>query len=89
MTKYENEVLERLACDVANAWLRQQLDPRAISRLEPHFMRKLDELQGLTRGDNRRCLCLSGRDSGGESHDVLCPAYRESAGKRMATPSER
>lgn len=76
MTKYENEVLERLACDVANAWRRQQAERGVTDRMDPHFMRKLDELEGLTRGNNHRCLCLSGTFSGGESHDVLCPAYR-------------
>lgn len=73
---YEHEVLERLACDIANAWLQQQRDTRVTDRMEPHFVRKLDELQGLTRGDERRCRCLSGRDSGGQHHDIQCPAFK-------------
>jgi hypothetical protein len=74
--KYENEILERLACDIANWWLRQRQDPRVTDRMDPGFARKLDELEGLTRGDDRRCHCLTSRDSLGARHDVQCPAFR-------------
>lgn len=73
--KYENQILERLACDVANWWQTERRDPRVAERMDPGFVRKLDELEGLTRGDNRRCHCLTGRDSAGARHDIQCPAF--------------
>lgn len=75
--KYEGDLIERLACDVANAWGRFRLhEPRLVDRMDPHLVRKLDEFDGLTRGDGRRCVCLTGRDSRGVRHDLRCPAFK-------------
>jgi len=73
---YENDILERLAADVANLWRRQRLDRRVVDAMDPVLVRKLDELDGLTLGDARRCGCLAARDSAGTRHDLQCPAYR-------------
>jgi len=68
---YENRILEA-ACKLSNFWLRQRLDPRVTGHMEPGMHDWLDKLEKLTRGDERRCFCLS-KNSG---HDLMCPARR-------------
>lgn len=72
--------LEKLACEIANAWLRQQRDPRAVDKLDLILVSKLHELHRATRGDGRRCFCLAGRDSAGTVHSLSCPAKRVAGG---------
>lgn len=78
-TKYEHEILERLGCDIAERWRDQRrLNPRIVDAMEPQLVRKLDELDGQTYGDERRCRCLAGKDSDGKHHDPRCGAWRPS-----------
>lgn len=65
-----DSTLEQLACEIANWWLRERINMEG--RMDPNFVRKLNELEVLTRGNERRCFCLS-KNSG---HDIRCPARK-------------
>ena len=65
--------LESIVCQLASWWDRERRDKRITDRLDPSFMRLLDDIEKLTRGDDRRCVCFSFKTSG--QHDIACPAY--------------
>lgn len=76
--------LEDLALRIANAWEHQGrtngLALNGPGHLTAQLVRVLDELDELTRGDERRCYCDTGRRARerGEpgSHDMRCPAAK-------------
>jgi len=60
-----------LACLIANSWRQQRRESRVIDAMDANLVRQLDELDRLTLGAPRRCICLGGRSGG--SHSFDCP----------------
>jgi hypothetical protein len=73
--RYEQELVDDVF-RVAALWQRQRLDPRVTRKMDPAFLRALDEIEKKTRGDDRRCECLAFKDSKGAYHDAACPARK-------------
>lgn len=69
-----NERIVGLACSASNLWFRQRQDDRIVGKMDPLFVRLLDEVESATRGDVRRCECLAFKKGGGKHHDLQCPA---------------
>jgi len=67
-----NDDIAKVACRIANLWQQQRLDRDLIKRLDSRLVRDLDMLEEVTRGDERRCVCLAGKL--GSVHDNQCPA---------------
>ena len=62
-----------VAHKIAVHWHRDRIHYAAeLRKLPQQIQSLLDDLEKMTRGDDRRCFCLS-RSSG---HDMQCPARK-------------
>lgn len=72
-----DDTLRELACSVSESWKRFRMHEAAtLGGMDPLLVSQLDELEKTTRGDVRRCFCLTYRDSGGKRHDIQCSAWK-------------
>lgn len=70
--------VDQIVLALANEWLR--MDPESRRRMRESVCTNsgarieslLCELHTLTKGDPRRCFCISGRTG---NHDMRCPAF--------------
>lgn len=67
-----NDELLHVIADLANEWQTARKDTALVGRMPVSLSRLLDDLERGTRGDAKRCYCLSPQSG----HDLICPARR-------------